>query len=88
MHWYTEMSEGIDILGAQMILDLKENRFHNVQLHCILPFKGQEEGWPAKSQERYHHILQKADIVEYHSGHPYRKCRSDCTKKYWIAWIT
>lgn len=81
MHWYTEMSEGIGLLSAQMILDLKESQFPNVQLRCILPYKGQEETCPLKSQERYRHILQKADIFEYHSDHDYRKSRSDCTKK-------
>jgi len=79
LYWYTDVSDGIGILGAQMILDLKK-QFPNVRLHCILPCNGQVKGWPVKSQELYHHILHQADIVEYHSGRYYRKCMVDCTK--------
>lgn len=44
---------------------------HEIRLVCAVPFEGQEERWPEKSQRRYRDLLAKAAVVEILSGRPY-----------------
>jgi len=54
------MAEGADIYCAEIVLALrKENPA--LQLHCIVPFRGQADKWSPSSQARYHAILEQAD---------------------------
>lgn len=58
------MAEGIDLLAAEIVLNLRAE-YPCIKLHCILPYKGQETEWPAASQARYHAILAQADSIIY-----------------------
>lgn len=60
------MALGWDMALAEAALEL------NLRLGCAVPFKGQELMWPAASQERYHHILSRATMVEFVSSPGYR----------------
>jgi len=54
------MAEGSDQICAEIVLALrKENP--TLQLHCIVPFRGQADKWSPASQERYHAILEQAN---------------------------
>ena len=58
------MALGVDLWAAQIVLDLrKENPV--LKLCCALPCEGQEEKWPARTQEQYRSILEQADKVIY-----------------------
>ena len=56
------MAEGIDLLAAEIVLNLRAE-YPCIKLHCILPYKGQETEWSAASQARYHAILAQADSI-------------------------
>ncbi len=55
---------GFDTLAAQTVLLLKE-KYPMVQLHMILPCKGQESKWTKKDKQIYKAIIEAADSVEY-----------------------
>lgn len=62
--WFSGMAQGTDHWSAEIVLGLRE-RSPGMRLHCILPCEGQEKGWAASEQERYHAVLQRADEVVY-----------------------
>ena len=71
--WLSGMAQGVDLWCAQIVLDLrKENP--TLKLHCILPCKGQEDGWSASAQERYRSILEQANEVVYVGQEYSRDC--------------
>lgn len=54
--FYTGMAIGIDIWAAEIVLSLQKE--FDLELYCIIPFKGQEDNWSYEYQERYRHILE------------------------------
>ena len=64
MDFLSGMAEGIDLLAAEIVLNLRAE-YPDIKLHCILPCRGQEAEWPAASQARYHAILEQADSIVY-----------------------
>ena len=74
------MAEGIDLLAAEIVLNLRAE-YPCIKLHCILPYKGQETEWSAASQARYHAILAQADSIIYVS----RIFRKMCIRDRWVT---
>lgn len=64
MDFLSGMAEGIDLLAAEIVLNLRAE-YPDIKLHCILPCRGQEAEWSAASQARYHAILAQADSIIY-----------------------
>lgn len=62
--YITGMSRGIDIWGAEAVLELKKEH-PNIRLICAVPFDGFENGWEIEWQNKYHSILRLADEVYY-----------------------
>jgi uncharacterized phage-like protein YoqJ len=58
------MALGTDTIAALVALN------NNLELTCAIPFIGQEDLWPKKSQDIYHSILKKAHKVEIVSNGP------------------
>lgn len=56
----TGMAEGFDMIGAEIIIDLKKE-FPNVKLVAVIPCIGQEFKWKLNQQERYKNILLHCD---------------------------
>lgn len=54
------MAEGTDLLAAEEVLRIKEF-CPDVELHCIIPFRGQPERMSVKNKSRYDRILSGAD---------------------------
>ncbi|MEL7609701.1 MAG: SLOG family protein [Bacillota bacterium] len=56
------MARGVDLYAAEAVLLLKQAR-PEVALECVLPFRGQGEGYRGIIKARYHGILEQADAV-------------------------
>lgn len=67
------MAEGIDLMAAQIVLDLRAV-YPKIKLHCILPHKGQEKKWSLASQKRYRAIMEEADSMIYVSRIFHKDC--------------
>lgn len=61
--YYTGCAQGVDTWAGEAVLALMKMD-ENIRLHCIVPFSGQESGWPDSRQERYNKMLQRASDVE------------------------
>jgi uncharacterized phage-like protein YoqJ len=60
----TGMAQGIDMIAAGIMLDLKRAYpAENIRLIAIVPYEGQADRWTAECRERYFTILSKADKV-------------------------
>ena len=71
-HFITGMALGIDMICAEIVLELKK-KYKNVILECAIPCIGQEKKWSASQQERYKKIIHKADLVNFISKAEYTK---------------
>ncbi len=58
--FYTGMAMGFDILAAEHIITLKLAR-KDIKLIAVVPFSGQEKGWPKEWQDRYREVLAECD---------------------------
>lgn len=61
-HYYSGMSEGIDILAANAVLDFKEEH-PDVRFVAVIPFKGQQEQYSTTDKNDYQSICTEADEV-------------------------
>lgn len=66
------MALGIDTIWALVVLKLKREFPGKFLLECAIPCKGHGSNWPKESQDIYHDILKKADIVTQVSNLPYK----------------
>lgn len=55
---------GFDTLAALRVLHLKQTR-PDIQLHLVLPYKGQSRSWKGVDQTQYEEILWQADGFEF-----------------------
>ena len=64
--FYSGMAMGFDIISAETVLFLK--RVHSdIELVCVLPFAGQEDGYSDLWKERYFNILKIASKYSFSS---------------------
>ena len=61
-HYYTGMSEGIDMLAANAVLDFKEEH-PDVRFVAMTPFKWQEERYSTTGKNDYKTICSEADEI-------------------------
>lgn len=60
----TGMEQGIGLIAAELVLDLKQTYpGSGIRLVAVLPYEGQANEWNEATRERYFHILSKADEV-------------------------
>lgn len=64
------MALGVDTVFALAVLELKLEGYP-IQLHCAIPCQNQDKFWKQPDKERYHMILEKADIVKMVTNAPY-----------------
>ena len=74
----TGMAEGFDMIGAEILLDLKKK--HNLQIIAIVPCLEQEKFWKPAQQERYRRILQQCDDKVILSKHYTKTCMNERNK--------
>lgn len=60
--FFTGCALGVDMWAGESIISLKE-QYPDLELFCVVPFKGQEANWELKQQKRYHEMLEKSDSV-------------------------
>lgn len=58
------MARGVDIWAAEIVLRLR-NEGYPIRLICASPYDGFEQGWRTDWQNRYHKVLQNADLVRF-----------------------
>ena len=59
-HFISGMSLGIDMMCAEIVLELKEE-YPFITLECALPYETQAIRWRVESQEKYYFILRDCD---------------------------
>lgn len=71
----TGMGQGVDIWGAEIILDLKHAYADEpIRLVAFIPHKEQANRWNVQYRKRYFRILEKADDVIMLSTHYAKDC--------------
>lgn len=65
------MALGIDMWSAQIILQLKQDKYPNIKLVCAIPCIEHYKKWNQQDIDIYHEILGQADLVYYVSEEPY-----------------
>ena len=61
-HMISGMAMGIDMICAEIVLDLKA-RYPDITLEAAIPCRDQDLLWPQKARDRYHCILSRCDSV-------------------------
>ncbi|RFU68451.1 DUF1273 domain-containing protein [Peribacillus saganii] len=61
---------GVELWGAEMVLELKEE-YSLLRLAVLTPYLNQEESWKEHNREYYESILARADFVDSISKKPY-----------------
>ena len=82
-YFITGMALGIDIICAELVLNLKE-KYNNVVLECAIPCLNQEKKWTCVQQERYKKFLSNADIIHYVSNESYSNTCMNERNKYMV----
>jgi uncharacterized phage-like protein YoqJ len=60
----TGLAPGIDMIAAEIVLDIKRAYpFDDIRLVILVPGKEEADQWPEAYRERYFHILERADEV-------------------------
>ena len=78
--YYSGGADGVDAWTSMIVLTLR-GKNPALQLHCILPHKGQADRWSQSARERYYEILKQADSVEYVSQKYYDGCMLDRNRR-------
>lgn len=74
----TGMAEGFDMIGAEILLNIRKNR--NIKVIAIVPCVGQELKWKTDQQKRYKTILKRCDDVITLSDRYTPTCMNDRNK--------
>lgn len=61
--FYTGCALGVDLWAGEAVLSLKQT-YPDIELHSIIPFKGQEANWAEKQKVRYYNLLNKSDNIK------------------------
>ena len=82
-YFISGMALGIDMLCAEIVLELKKKR-PNIKLECAIPCLNQTAKWNVQSKVRYNNILKQADKITYVSDCNYYNCCMAKRNKYMI----
>ena len=72
-HFLSGGADGVDLYAAEAVLALREQN-PTIKLHCILPYRAQADQWPAASKQKYHAVLERADVIAYVSQTYHKDC--------------
>lgn len=78
-HFITGMAMGVDIMAAEIILELKKEN-PEITLECAIPCKNQCNRWQQIWIARYNEILKSADSVNVLSEKYTKSCMMDRNK--------
>lgn len=74
----TGMAEGFDMIGAEILLELKNN--YNIKVVAVIPCLNQEAKWKQSQQKRYKRILLQCNETIVLSKTYYTNCMNDRNK--------
>ena len=57
--FYSGCALGVDLWAGEAVLSLKQQN-PDLQLHCIIPFEGQERRWKAADRDRHSNLLKRS----------------------------
>lgn len=77
----TRMKRGVDLWAAEVVLKLID-KDRQIRLIAACAFRGMEENWEIDWQERYYHVLTRAELVYYINDHPDRRAFLD--RSHWM----
>lgn len=60
-NFITSLSQGVEMVSAEIVLELKESINPNIRLVCAVPFEEQAVKWSENQRERYFSIMEMAD---------------------------
>ena len=60
-NFLTGMAEGFDMIGAEVLLSLRDDEGLNIKIFAIIPCKNQAEKWMPLQQRKYKAILGRVD---------------------------
>lgn len=69
-YFISGMALGVDILAAEIVLNLKKE-FPFIKLELAIPCLNQFEKWKSSQKERYNKVFKKADFITYVSKENY-----------------
>ena len=72
-HFISGMAEGVNLLAAELVLDLKWD-YPFISLECAIPFIGQQQRYYQNNYERYQRIIKRADKVTILSNQYFKGC--------------
>lgn len=61
-YFISGMAQGIDIIVAEIVLELKEKHAH-IMLECAIPYSKQSYAYNASCKARYNNVCKSADAV-------------------------
>ena len=67
------MAVGFDMAAAEAVLRLRQ-LYSDVELVCVVPFRGQEQRFSTEDKVRYHEIIDSADSIEILAEHYFIAC--------------
>ncbi len=81
-HFISDMAMGIDMICAELVLELQEN-YPDIMLEAAVTHKGQDLLWPQVYRERYRNILKRCAHV-YIAGKEYSNGLIEKRNKYMV----
>lgn len=58
------VARGVDLWAAEIVLTFRDEGV-SIRLICASPYKGFESRWSREWQERYHWVMERADLVRF-----------------------
>lgn len=55
-------ASGVDMWAAEIVIELKE-KYPDIELVCVVPFRAQADRWSTRDQVRYRNILESAEVI-------------------------
>lgn len=67
-------ARGFDMLAAEVVTALKQDKLRDIRSVLLLPYPGHQETWSGEQKEACDYILRQADEIIYTSSFYYEGC--------------
>lgn len=79
-NFLTGMAEGFDMIGAEVLLSLRDDDGLDIKVYAVVPCKYQEVKWLPRNQQRYWDILNRVDDAALLTSDYTPSCMNDRNK--------
>ena len=83
LHFISGMAMGLDLIAAEIILELKDN-YPSISLECAIPCKNQTFRWSPSYRQRYKNVVNQADKISMISDTYYTSGCMEKRNKYMV----